>query len=180
MRTRRQNQNWPSLSQQSQQLLRNIGGAPASVPSRIWSSLHSSTSFGLESIHHRPTHEKKRTIPLRGCNIRLWTHDGHLISHSAGLDALLQAESATVCIAHTKNGTKGAVVHHNCGRGPICPIAALTRRVANIQVGPAQGNINIVYHAGGRVSRVTDQDIGVAVRWGATLDQLTSRGYTLD
>ena len=107
-------------------------------------------------------------------------HDGHLISHSAGLDTLLQVESATVFIAHTKNGTKGAVVHHNHSRGPICPVMALAWRIANIQAGPAQGNINIVYHAGGRVSQVTDRDIGIAVRWGATSDQLTSRGYTLD
>jgi hypothetical protein len=116
---------------------------------------------------------------LRGCDIRLWMHEGHLISHSAGLDVLLQVKSATVCIAHTKNGKKGAVVHHNCGHGPICPVAALARRVANIQAGPARGNINIVYHAGGHVSWVTDRDIGIAVRWGATSDQLTSRGYTL-
>ncbi len=124
--------------------------------------------------------QKKRTIPLWGCNIRLWMHDGHLISYSAGLDVLLQAESATVCIAHTKNGTKGAVVHHNRSRGPICPVAALAWRVANIQAGPARGNINIVYHAGGHISRVTDRDIGIAVWWGATSDQLTSRGYTLN
>jgi hypothetical protein len=124
--------------------------------------------------------QKKRTIPLQGCNIRLWTHDGYLIPHSTGLNALLQAESATVCIAHTKNGTKGAVVHQSCGRGPICPVAALARRVDNIQKGPARGNINLVYHASGRVSHVTDRDIGIAVRWGATSDQLTSRGYTLN
>ncbi len=85
-----------------------------------------------------------------------------------------------MCIAHTKNGTKGAVVHHSCGCGPICPVAALARRVANIRQGPARGNINLVYHASGRVSRVTDRDIGIAVRWGATADQLTSRGYTFD
>jgi hypothetical protein len=117
---------------------------------------------------------------LRGCNIHLWTHDGHLIPHSAGLNALLQADSATVCIPHTKNGTKGAVVHHSHGRGPICPVAALARRVDNIQKGPARGNIILVYHAGGRVSWVTDRDIRIAVRWGATSDQLTSRGYTLN
>jgi hypothetical protein len=108
--------------------------------------------------------QKKRTIPLRGCNIRLWTHDGHLIPHSAGLNALLQADSATVCIAHTKNGTKGAVVHHSCGRGPICPVVALARQVANIQAGPARGDINLVYHAGGSISWVMDRDIGIAVR----------------
>ncbi len=117
---------------------------------------------------------------MRGCDIRLWTHDGHLIPHSAGLNALLQVDSTTVCIAHTKNGTKGAMVHHSRGRGPICPVAALAWRVANIQAGPAKGNINLVYHAGGRVSRVTDRDIGIAVQWGATSVQLTSRGYTLD
>jgi hypothetical protein len=96
--------------------------------------------------------QEKRTIPLRDCNIRLWTWDGHLISHSAGLDTLLQADSATVCIAHTKNGTKGVVVHHSRGCGSICPVAMLARRVANIQAGPARGNINLVYHAGGCTS----------------------------
>ncbi len=70
---------------------------------------------------------EKRTIPLWGCDIPLWTKDGHLIPHSVGVDALLQAKIATVCIAHTKNGTKGAVVHHSRGRGPICPVAALAR-----------------------------------------------------
>ena len=69
---------------------------------------------------------EKRTIPLQDCDIRLWK-DGCLISHSAGLDALLKADSATVCIAHTKNETKGAVVHHSCGWGPICPVAAMAQ-----------------------------------------------------
>ena len=68
--------------------------------------------------------QEKRTIPLRDCDIRLWK-DGCLISHSAGLDALLKADRATVCIAHTKNGTKGAEVHHSRDRGPICPVAAM-------------------------------------------------------
>jgi hypothetical protein len=117
---------------------------------------------------------------LHDCDIRLWTHDGSLISHSAGLDVLLKADSATICIVHTKNGTKSAVVQHSRGRGPICPVVALARKVANIQAGPACGNINIIYHTGGRISRVSDCDIGIAVRWGAMLDQLISKGYTLD
>ena len=82
--------------------------------------------------------------------------------------------------AHTKNGTKGAVVHHSRGRGSICPVAALARRVANIQAGPARGNINLVYHTGGRISRVSDRDIGITVRWGATCDYIISKGYTLN
>jgi hypothetical protein len=37
-----------------------------------------------------------------------------------------------------------------------------------------------VYHTGGRVSRVSDRDIGIAVRWGATLDNLMSKSYTFN
>ena len=122
---------------------------------------------------------EKWTIPLRDCDIQLWK-DGCLISHSAGLDALLKADSATVCIVHTKNGTKGAVVHHSRGRGPICLVAALARQVANIQMGPPRGKINILYHTGGRISKVSDRDIGIAVWWGAAADQLIARGYSLD
>jgi hypothetical protein len=73
----------------------------------------------------------KRTIPLRDCDIRLW-YRGKNIPHSAGLRALIQADSATICIAHAKNGTKGAVVHHKAIGGLICPVVAMARRVANI------------------------------------------------
>jgi len=109
------------------------------------------------------TPRKKQTIPLRDCDIRQWNCAGHLISHSAGLEMLLQADSATICIAHPMNGTKGAVVHHSRGRGSICSVAVLARRVANIQAGPARGNINLMYHTGGRISRVSYRDIGIAV-----------------
>jgi hypothetical protein len=127
--------------------------------------------------HHIRT---KRTIPLRDCDIRLW-YRGKIIPHSAGLRALMQADSATISIAHTKNGTKGAVVHHEAIGGQICPVAALARRVANIQ----QANLvtcqlNAVYDESGQRSQVSDRDIGIAVQWGATCDCLLTRGYTLD
>jgi hypothetical protein len=79
--------------------------------------------------HHVRT---KWTIPLRDCDIRLW-YRGKIIPHSAGLRTLMQADSATISIAHTKNGTKGAVEHHEAIGGQICPVAALARRVGNIQ-----------------------------------------------
>ena len=120
----------------------------------------------------------KRTIALRDCDVRLW-RKGQVIPHSAGRACLLMADSATICIAHTKNGTKGAVVHHECGIGPICPVAALARRIANMQGGPTTGSLSLVYHPSGRVTRVSDWDIGIAVRWGATYDRLLTRGYTL-
>ncbi len=42
----------------------------------------------VEEYTSPATPRKKRTIPLRDCDIRLWTSDGHLISHSAGLEML--------------------------------------------------------------------------------------------
>jgi hypothetical protein len=79
-----------------------------------------------------PSARTKKTIPLRDCDIRLW-YRGKIIPHSVGLRALMQADSTTVCTAHTKNGTKGTVVHHEAIGGPICPVAAMARRVTNIQ-----------------------------------------------
>jgi hypothetical protein len=57
--------------------------------------------------------KSKRTIGLHDCDVRLW-QKGRVIPHSAGRARLLTADSATICIAQTKNGTKGVVVHHNC------------------------------------------------------------------
>lgn len=121
----------------------------------------------------------RRTIPLRKCDIRLW-RKGVLLQHSAGLRTLLRADSATICIANTKNGTKGAVVHHEAFGGPLCPVAALARRIANISAGVATCPINKVQHSDGHTTGVTDRDIGAAVRWGATCDGLLARGYTLN
>jgi hypothetical protein len=67
---------------------------------------------------------EKRTIPLQRSDIRL-RKNGILLLHSAILTTLLKADSATICIANTKNGTKGAVVHHEAFGGPICPVATL-------------------------------------------------------
>ncbi len=93
----------------------------------------------------------------------------------------MRADSATICIAHTKNGTKGAVVHHDAIGGPICPVAALAHRVANIQQAKLKNcQINTVYSESGRRSLVSDRDIGIAVQWGATCDCLLTRGYTLN
>ncbi len=110
--------------------------------------------------------------------MHLW-RKGQLIPHSTGLDLLLTVDSATICIAHTKNGTKVAVVHHKAFGGPICPVAALARRIANMQGGPASDSLSSVYHASGQVTRVLDRDIGISIRWGATSDRLLTQGYTL-
>jgi hypothetical protein len=125
------------------------------------------------------TRQEKRTIPLRMCDVRLWKQ-GVILPHSSGLTTLLTADSATICIAHTKNGMKGAVVHHEAFGGPICLVVALAKRIANIQHGPQTGLLNTVYHSSCGPSKVTDRNIGIAVRWGATHDGLLFKGYTLN
>jgi hypothetical protein len=133
---------------------------------------------GEYTTRHRA--RTKRTIPLRDCNIRLW-YQGKIIPHSAGLQALLQVDSATISIAHTKNGTKDAVVHHDAIGGPICPVAALVCHVANIQqANSITCQLNVVYSASGQRSQVSDRDIGIAVQWGVMCDCLLTQGYTLN
>ena len=121
----------------------------------------------------------KRTISLRKCDIRLW-HKGKLLDPSAPLPILLAADSATICIAHTKNGTKGAVVHHEAIGGAWCPVAALARRLHNIKQGSPTCPISMCFHLDKQPTRVSDRDITVAVRWGAVHDGLLSRGYALN
>jgi hypothetical protein len=68
----------------------------------------------------------KRTIPLRKCDVRLW-HNGQILDHESDPATLLGADSATISIANTKNGTKGVFVHHHATGKNICPVAALAR-----------------------------------------------------
>jgi hypothetical protein len=49
---------------------------------------------------------EKRTVLLRKCDMQLWK-DGKLLDHGLELRALLTADSVTISIANTKNGTKG-------------------------------------------------------------------------
>ena len=88
---------------------------------------------------------RKRTIALRKCNIRLWCK-GILLEPTAELATLLTADSGTICITNTKNGTKGAVVHHNAIGGTLCSVAALARRLHNIRQGSHTCPISTVFH----------------------------------
>jgi hypothetical protein len=78
------------------------------------------------------------------CDIRLW-RQGIVLPHSSSLTNNLTAESATICIAHTKNGSKGIVVHHEAFGGPICLVAVLAQQIAIIQGGHNTSTFNLVY-----------------------------------
>jgi hypothetical protein len=111
--------------------------------------------------------------------VGLWK-DGNLLDHELELKALLTADRATIFIANTKNGTKGAVVHHDAIGGAICPFAALAWQISNLRgMEPACG-LSTVCHPASRATRVSDRCITVAVRWGAIFNCLLDKGYTLD
>jgi hypothetical protein len=104
----------------------------------------------------------KRTIPLRKCDVRLW-RKGQLLDHDLDLPTLLCADSATILIANTKNGTKGAFVHHDAVGGNICPVAALSRRMDNLRGMPASAPLSTVCHPPTRTTWVSDRDVTIAV-----------------
>ena len=89
-------------------------------------------------------------------------------------------DSATILIANTKKGTKGAFVHHFAIGGPICPVALLARCVANLCRKPLTTPLSTVITSTNTTSTISDRDITIAVRWGATADCLLARGYSLD
>ena len=121
----------------------------------------------------------KRTIPLRKCDVQLWSN-GNIIHPDSYLGALLLADSATISIANTKNGTKGAFVHHFAVGGTICPVAALAQRIDNLRGQELATPLSTVIINPRTNSTISDRDITIAVRWGATADCLLARGYTLD
>ncbi len=103
-----------------------------------------------------------------------------IIHPESSLDALLLTNSASISIAHTKNGTKGAFVLHFAIGGTICPVAALSRRIDNLRGHDLGTPLSTVIINPKTKATVSDRDITIAVRWGATADCLLARGYTLD
>ncbi len=123
--------------------------------------------------------QPKRTIPLRKRNVGLW-RKGQLLNHESDLHTLFCADSATILIANTKNGTKDAFVHHEAVGGDICLVAALARRMANLHGMRASTPLSTVCHPPTRTTRISDRDVTIAVRWLATYDCLMAKGYTVD
>jgi hypothetical protein len=100
--------------------------------------------------------QPKRTIPLWKCDVRLWCK-GQLLDHELDLHTLFCADSATILIANTKNGMKGAFVHHDAFCGDICPVAALAGQMANLRGMQASTPLSTVCHPPMRTTRILDQ-----------------------
>jgi hypothetical protein len=96
------------------------------------------------------------------------------------LHTLLCADSATILIANTKNGTKGAFVHHDAVGSNICLVAALARQMANLRGMRASTPLSTVCHLPTQTTRILDKDVTIAVQWGARYNCLMAKGYTVD
>ena len=64
--------------------------------------------------------------------------------------------------------------------GPICPVAALARRIANLHKHSPTTYLDTVVHPSRHITHIMDRDIGIAVRWGTISDGLLLRGHTID
>jgi hypothetical protein len=59
-------------------------------------------------------------------------------------------------------------------------VAALARRIYNLPGHPPSAPLSSMSIQARRSGAISDRDITITVRWGATADCLLSRGYTLD
>ena len=118
-------------------------------------------------------------MPLRINDITLWK-DSHPIPNSSSLAVLLTATSATIKIENTKNGTKNATIHHHAFGGPLCPVAAMARRVHAAYSITRSGNSSIgtAINRKGTAVVASSRDINTAIKWAALHDGLYERGYS--
>jgi hypothetical protein len=122
---------------------------------------------------------KRRTIPLRKKDIRLW-RAGVVLPNNSSLEVLLTADAVTMCLENQKNGHKNAVLHHTSSGdatiNPVTSIAVLIHAMQNLPADTPLGSFRDTNH---RVQQVTASEIRSAIHIGATNDHLTASGYSM-
>jgi hypothetical protein len=123
--------------------------------------------------------EKRRTIPLRKQDIRLW-RSSIILPNDAPLDVLLTADAVTICLENQKNGHKNAVLHHTTSKDtlfdPVKAAVILIHAVRNLPGGTPIGTFSDEQQ---RIQHITAEEIRSAIHIGATHDNLVAHGYTL-
>jgi hypothetical protein len=134
--------------------------------------------FLLRVGEYTPSTKERRTIPLRGNDIKLWVN-GTILPHTAPLATLLTANAVTICLENQKNGKKNAVLHHTkAGNTTFCPVWAAAHLVHELQ-GQGHAPLGTFVDERGHTSRVQASDIRSAIRAGAVATQLELCGYDL-
>ena len=92
-----------------------------------------------EYTYSKPS-QKKRTTPFKVRDVTLWHHQQRL-PHNLPLHVLLvKCTAASLQLDNSKTGARNEVIHHTAIGTPICPVAALVRRVHHIRTHTTDDN----------------------------------------
>jgi hypothetical protein len=135
--------------------------------------------FLLRVGEYTHSREKRRTIPLRKKDIRLW-RAGTILPNNSHLDVLISADSVTICLENQKNGHKNAVLHHTSSNDtsvdPVKSAAILIHAIRNL---PDTTPIGSFVHDLARLQRITADEIRGAIQIGAIQSHLAAHGYSM-
>jgi hypothetical protein len=155
-------------------------GRSTQLRTRITAHLIITAFFFLLRVgEYTKSNEKRRTIPLRKKDIRLW-RNGTIIPNTAPFATLLTADAVTMCLENQKNGHKNAILHHTSSGdallNPVTSVAILIHAMAHLSPDTPLGSFQDPTQ---RVHQVTASEIRSAIHIGATNDRLTASGYTM-
>jgi hypothetical protein len=155
-------------------------GRSTQLRTRITAHLIITAFFFLLRVgEYTRSNEKRRTIPLRKKDIRLW-RNGTIIPNSAPLTTLLTADAVTMCLENQKNGHKNAILHHTSSGdallNPVTSVAILIHAMEHLSPDTPLGSFQDPTQ---RVHQITASEIRSAIHIGATNDRLTASGYTM-
>ena len=122
---------------------------------------------------------KRRTVPIRKSDIKLWRGSAMLDMESAW-EELAQADAVTIRLENQKNGQRGTTLHHFAsGDATMCPVKAMVKLIYMMQGMDPSTPLGSHLTADGRLERVQSSQMRASLRFAAELDGLESKGYSL-
>ena len=126
----------------------------------------------------RNKQRKKRTIPLRKCDVVL-LRDGAPLDREAPLELLRTATGCTICLENQKNGVKDQTLYHDAsGDDTLCPVTAMAFLIHQLRGNPDDTPLGTCYE-NGREHRTSASEVLAMIRLAAMHDNLQSAGYDL-
>ena len=122
---------------------------------------------------------KKRTIPLRKSDVRLFFSDGKAINPNATSDILRQAKSCAICLENQKNGLKDQTLVHEASGDPLlCPAKAMVILLETLRGLPGHTPLGTYSYSNKRY-RIKAHEIVQTIRYGASQDNLFAAGFDI-
>jgi hypothetical protein len=155
-------------------------GRSTQLRTRITAHLIITAFFFLLRVgEYTKSSERRRTIPLRKKDVRLWS-SGTIIPNNAPLAILLTADAVTMCLENQKNGHKNAILHHtSSGDALINPVTSVAILIHAMQNLPPDTPLGSFQDLPRHTQQITASEIRSAIHIGATNDHLIASGYTM-